>query len=82
MSNTKPSNCTDCPFHYVINDPDPDDWFCDDDVAVVCAKTKNDKQDNASKYASSRQFFKPITVSCRPYNVKKESATPEWCPIK
>lgn len=31
-------NCIDCPFHSVLPDPDPDDWFCDDDVKVVCTK--------------------------------------------
>ncbi len=31
-------NCMDCPFHQVEMDPDPDDWFCDDDVKVVCKK--------------------------------------------
>lgn len=32
------TNCIDCPFHKVLSDPDPDDWFCDDDVKVVCTK--------------------------------------------
>lgn len=32
------SNCMDCPFHKVLADPDPDDWFCDDDVRVYCTK--------------------------------------------
>jgi len=35
-ASTKPSNCLDCPYHKVLPDPDPDDWFCDDDVKVVC----------------------------------------------
>lgn len=30
------TNCTKCPHHEVRSDPDPDDWFCDDDVKVVC----------------------------------------------
>jgi hypothetical protein len=25
-------NCTDCPFHEVQPDPDPNDWFCQDGV--------------------------------------------------
>ena len=32
------TNCLDCPFHSVERDPDPDDWFNDDDVKVVCKK--------------------------------------------
>jgi hypothetical protein len=30
------SNCMDCPHHQVVADPDPTDWFCDDDIAVLC----------------------------------------------
>lgn len=32
----KYSNCTECPAHKVLPDPDPNDWFNDDDVKVVC----------------------------------------------
>ena len=56
--------CIDCPFHEVLPDPDPNDWFCDDDVKVYCNKSKRN-----------------ITTACRPYNVKKESAIPEWCEL-
>lgn len=31
-------NCMDCPYHEVLPDPDPDDWFCDDDEKVNCKK--------------------------------------------
>lgn len=34
------NNCTECPFHSILPDPDPSDWFCDDDVKVVCNKIK------------------------------------------
>lgn len=30
-------NCTKCKEHKVLMDPDPNDWFCDDDVKVVCS---------------------------------------------
>jgi len=60
------NNCIDCPYHEVRADPDPDDWFCDDDVKVICKKANNRK----------------ITVACRPYNVRKECEIPDWCPIK
>jgi hypothetical protein len=77
----KPSNCLDCPFHKVIADPDPHDWFNDDDQAVVCRKVNNDSIDLNSKYVADRQAFKTVTVSCRPYNLRKESNTPKWCPL-
>ena len=35
-----PANCIDCPAHRVLPDPDLDDWFCDDDVKVVCGHAK------------------------------------------
>lgn len=58
-------NCQDCPHHENRMDPDPDDWFCDDDMKVVCTLTRN----------------KEVTVACRPYNLRKESGVPEWCPL-
>jgi hypothetical protein len=62
-----PLSCIDCAFHRVAPDPDPLDWFCDDDVAVLCASTNN----------------KPATVACRPYNARKETAPPpRWCPLR
>lgn len=56
-------NCTQCNEHEVLPDPDPNDWFCYDDVKVVC-----------------NILSKHITVACRPYNIKKECDTPNWCP--
>lgn len=65
----KLTSCVDCPHHRVERDPDPDDWFCDDDVKVVCLLTK--RQHNTS------------TVACRPYNTRKEtSPPPDWCPLR
>lgn len=32
----KTGNCIDCQKHRVLADRDPDDWFCDDDVKVIC----------------------------------------------
>jgi hypothetical protein len=60
-------NCQDCPHHENRMDPDPDDWFCDDDMKVVCLKTS--RKDNE------------ITCACRPYNLRKESEVPKWCPL-
>jgi hypothetical protein len=33
--------CQDCVFHKVVSDPDPHDWFCQDDVAVICHQSPN-----------------------------------------
>ena len=62
----KPAHCTSCEHHQVRPDPDPDDWFCDDDVKVVCRAAAN----------------KVVTSACRPYNVERESKRPTWCPLK
>jgi len=35
----KKENCMDCQYHKVLSDPDPHDWFCDDDEKVVCEKS-------------------------------------------
>jgi hypothetical protein len=77
----KTPNCIDCKNHAIIDDPDPHDWFCDDDVAVVCKITPNDNQNISSYYLSDKQEFKCITRSCRPYNKRKESERPIWCPL-
>jgi hypothetical protein len=73
-------SCMECPFHEVISDPDPTDWFCDDDVAVVCREMANDKRKEESKYCSDMNQYKCITVSCRPYKTRKETPIPKWCP--
>lgn len=76
-----PICCVDCKNHEVIPDPDPHDWFCDDDLAVVCKLTPNDNQNTESNYLADKQGFKCITRSCRPYNKRKESNRPKWCPL-
>lgn len=34
-----------------------------------------------SKYRADQQEFKTVTVSSRPYKLRKESDTPKWCPL-
>lgn len=77
----KYANCLDCPFSSVIRDPDPHDWFCDDDAAVVCTKTPNPEMNPGSKYLSDQSEHRSVSRSVRPYNLRKESATPSWCPL-
>ncbi len=59
-------NCIDCDEHEVLPDPDPDDWFCDDDVKVICKAHNN----------------KIITQACRPHHIRNECNTPDWCPMR
>jgi hypothetical protein len=73
--------CIECKYHKIINDRDPDDWFCDDDVAVICLLTKNDKRKTNSKYISDNSEHRCITVACRPHHVSKETNIPDWCPL-
>lgn len=75
------ANCMDCPDHLLVEDPDPNDWFCDDDVAVVCTASPRPVREN-TEYAVDRQPFRSITVGCRPYNTRKECSSPDWCPLK
>ena len=76
------TNCMDCKFHRVINDPDPHDWFNDDDEAVMCTLTEgNPNHDESSLYRSTRQnVHRCVTVSCRPYSKRSECEIPDWCP--
>ena len=73
--------CIACANHLVIDDRDPDDWFCDDDVAVVCKLVKNDKQDLQSKYQADHSEFKVIQCGIRPYRIRQEAIRPKWCPL-
>ena len=63
---TKPICCGVYKFHEVLPDPDPSDWFNDDDdVKVRCRLTK-----------------KIVAVACRPYQVKRETTPPpKDCPL-
>lgn len=74
-------NCIDCGHHSIIRDDDPSDSFNYDDVAVVCTLVPNPKQNMNSKYMADWQNKRTITVACRPYNTRKESETPDWCPL-
>jgi hypothetical protein len=81
-------NCLDCPHHKIILDPDPTDWFNDDDEAVFCDIKLKDQEDFDKKskiniklaeygikphiWKSELHPNKMITVSCRPYNLENE----------
>ena len=74
------TSCIQCEFHKIVNDKSPDDWFNDDDEAVLCSKSSNV---NFEKSAVGDLFrYRPITVSCRPYQTEKETTPiPSWCPM-
>ncbi len=82
MTKEKEKTCLGCSDHETILDPDPHDWFCDDDSAVVCKITPNPNIKPTSEYVADRQEFRVVACSCRPYNLKKEATIPEWCPKK
>jgi len=71
----KLQKCINCPHHCVEADPDPSDWFCDDDVKVRCTESK-------ATYRGNCCYEPYITVGCRPYRVKEESDVPSWCPLQ
>jgi hypothetical protein len=68
------TSCVDCPHHRIERDPDPHDSFCSDDVKVRC---------DLSRVVSSGYYEKEpyVTVACRPYNTRKETPIPDWCPL-
>lgn len=73
------NKCIECPFHKIIPDPDPNDWFNADDEAIVCTKTKREPDLN-SQHQVDKIGYRPIDVALRPYQTKNVQ-TPQWCPI-
>lgn len=83
-------DCHKCKHCKIIEDPDPTDWFCDDDESIVCtAKSSNIKWDSHFYNEGDKIPFTYISVSNRPYQTKKEfklmakvwkARRPTWCP--
>lgn len=74
--------CVDCKYHTVLPDPDPNDSFNSDDVALICTHPKCPKGEQAD-YVKRRgwdKLGKVITFAERPYNIPKEKV-PEFCPL-
>lgn len=69
--------CIQCQYHKIVPDPDPDDWFNDDDEAILCTVIKSGINDKS--YSGIPYPFKMISGSNRPYETKKVEK-PEWCP--
>ncbi len=58
-------NCIQCPNHDIRPDPDPHDWFCDDDMKVVCMLNERNCTSACRPYNVERETTPP----------------PEWCPL-
>ena len=78
--------CVQCPFHERVADPDPDDWFDDDDEALLCIHPNcpvDDYTDLQREYYKKRGWIEKgrvITSSERPFNINKEKV-PSYCPL-
>ena len=82
MSKQTYANCMDCPAHKIINDADPDDWFCDDDKAIVCTLEANPSRNTASRNESDHSPHRVVMCAIRPYKLCEEGDSPPWCPLK
>lgn len=71
--------CIECPFHKIIPDPDPHDWFNADDEALVCQKSPKEP-DTKSQHRVDKCGYRAIDVALRPYQTKNVEV-PDWCPI-
>lgn len=85
--------CSKCKFGKVVSDPDPDDWFNDDDEAVLCThpdmtldKTDYTEESKKSGWIQGKGWDRPgriVTSSAlRPYQVGKYDTSPKGCPLK
>ena len=54
------SNCMDCRYHQVQPDPDPTDWFEDDDEKVVCTKNGLEITEACRPYNKRKECSVPI----------------------
>jgi len=73
-------SCLECPYHRVIPDPDYDDWFNDDDEAIVCTKLRNDQKGKYSNSCAYNQEYKVVASMLRPHETRKFEYIPDFCP--
>jgi hypothetical protein len=78
----KIKSCLQCPYHKVVDDIDPEDFFSDDE-AVVCTKLENDE---IGKYYTGayfkRQKYKVVESSISPIELLSFEYIPDFCPLK
>ena len=76
--------CLKCKYHVIVPDPDPDDWFNDDDMAMYCTNPDNNmekewtspsQRERILSYISDKPYLKKgwtfICGSMRPYELGK-----------
>ena len=76
--------CLKCKYHTIVPDPDPDDWFNDDDMAMYCTNPNNtmekewtspSQRERILSYISDKPYLKKgwtfICGSMRPYELGK-----------
>ena len=76
--------CLKCKYHAIVPDPDPDDWFNDDDMAMYCTNPDNSmekewtspsQRERILSYISDKPYLKKgrtfICGSMRPYELGK-----------
>ena len=61
--------CRKCPHCRILPDPDPTDWFNDDDQKAICVHPQS---------IDDRKFGKDIEGMLRPY---EKVDIPKWCPL-
>jgi len=77
------TRCRQCPFHKVVPDPDPNDWFEDDDEALLCTHKDCHREYTESQKTAFKRFGNNVTVidgACRPYEIAKVEV-PDFCPL-
>jgi len=76
-----PTHCAKCRQHIVIPDPDPTDWFNDDDCAVVCSCLYSATSRAGARRLADRSRYRVVGSMLRPYEVKSV-LRPDWCPLR
>lgn len=54
------TRCIHCPKHEVRRDPDPSDWFCDDDIKVVCTTARRNVTEHCRPYNIEEETKIPL----------------------
>ena len=78
-------HCVQCPFHLIVPDPDPDDWFEDDDETLICThpECKKEYTETQKQYYSDRGLLEigcVIESGNRSYQTSKITV-PCFCPL-
>ena len=65
--------CNDCPHHEFLPDPDPHDWFNDDDKKLVCHKIKG-VIEGALRPIECREYKRPSYCPFHAHKLSEEEA--------